>query len=86
MLVGDFVSIALLLGFDETRAVCACAAGDVNKSRPIARAIMRFIIAKGISLRDIKRPSIAGATEGLRWGPFDPITVEVIFCSLSNHG
>lgn len=86
MLVGDLVSMALFFGFDETRAVCAFAVGEESKSRQTVSAIKRFIIAKGISLRDIKRPSIAGATEGLRWGPFDPITVEVIFCSLSNHG
>jgi hypothetical protein len=75
ILVGDLVSIALLFGFDETKEVCACAAGEVSKSRPVARAIMRFIIAKGISLCDIKRPSEGQPPEGLLLGrPWPSLT------------
>ena len=65
ILVGDLVSIALLLGLDETKVVCALAIGVASRSRPVASAIKRFIIAKGICLRDIKRPSGGMPPEGL---------------------
>ena len=65
ILVGDLVNIALLFGFEETKAVCAFAIGVASRSRPAVSAIKRFIIAKGISLRDINRPS-NGASSQMR--------------------
>lgn len=64
ILVGDLVSIALLFGFDEISAVCAFATGELKSNSAEVKAIKRFIIAKGISRRDIKRPSVARTTEG----------------------
>ena len=61
---GEAVSIAFCFGLDETSAVCAFATGELKSNSAEVKAIERFIVAKGISRRDIKRPSVARTTEG----------------------
>ena len=59
------MSIAFCFGLDETSAVCAFAIGELKRSSAAVKVIMRFIIAKGISRRDINRPSVGKPPEGL---------------------
>ena len=46
ILVGDLVSIALLLGVEETSVVCAFALGDVEINSANMTAPIRFILRR----------------------------------------